>query len=314
MGELEVSGKGASEFVQQMITNDVARLYVGKSLYTCMCYESGTTVDDLLVFKLAKDRYMLVVNAVNTQKDFDWLCTHRSGRVKIRDISDRTAKIDLQGPLAEPILQKLTSADLGSLRRFHFLRAKVSGTDTLISRTGYTAEDGFELFMAPRSVERVWWKVLEVGSPKGLKPVGLGARDTLRIEAGYSLYGHELDETITPVEAGLGWLVREYKERFVGKEVLVRQKTQGTDRTLIVFEMVGRAIPRQHCPVEVEGVQIGRVTSGVWSPTFRRGIGMALVTTEHAKIGKTVEIVIRGKRCRAVIKKRPLYPYRGISR
>lgn len=310
MGELEVSGDGALDFIQTVITNDAEKLEVGKVLYTCMCYENGTTIDDLCVFKVAEDRYMLVVNAANTEKDFDWLTKNKVEGVEIRDIKDKIAKIDIQGPESEKILQRLTNTKLGSIKRFHFLYANVDNVRALISRTGYTGEVGFELFFDPKFAVQLWNKLMEVGKPEGIKPIGLGARDTLRIEACYSLYGHELDETITPVEAGLGWLVKEYKNFFFGKEVLARQKIDGVKRKIVAFEMVDRAIPREGYLIE-KGGRIGYVTSGTYSPTFKKGMGMGLVSVEHADVGQTIKIVIRNKRYNALVVKGPFYPYRG---
>ncbi len=311
MGEIEISGEKALDFVQKIITNDASKLKIGDALYSCMCYENGGTVDDLCVFKLAEDRYMIVVNAANTGKDYNWMAKNRIEGAEITDVSDSTAKLDIQGPKAEKILQKVTDIDLSRIKRFTFVRANVGGIKTFVSRTGYTAEFGFELIFDRRLAVKMWNALLAEGKADGLKPIGLGARGTLRTEACYSLYGHELNDVITPVEAGLGWVVKEDKPDFIGKEVLAKQKKEGTKRKMVAFEMVDKAIPREGYAIEKDGANVGHVTTGIYSPTFKKGLGMGFVAAEQAKVGNGIEIVVRDKRYRALIAKRPLYAYRG---
>jgi aminomethyltransferase len=311
MGRIIVSGERVVEFLQKIVTNDVSTLYVGKAMYTCMCYENGTTVDDLIVFKLEENKFMLVVNAINTKKDFEWLNKNNEEKVKIEDITDFTAKLDLQGPKSEEILQKITSTDISQIKRFHFLNINVDNAGVLASRTGYTGEDGFELFFDVKFVEQLWNKILHMGKEYGIKPVGLGARDTLRIEACYSLYGHELSESITPVEASLGWLVKENKGWFIGKEILSKQKKEGTKRKLVAFEMLEKAVPRSGYEIWKEERKIGFVTSGTFSPTFKKGIGLGLVESEYANVGEKIKVIVRGEKKNGLIVPKPFYPYRG---
>jgi aminomethyltransferase len=312
MGEFEIRGKDSLELIQKMVTNDISKLADGKATYAIMCYDNGTVVDDLFIYRFSEERYMLVVNAGNIDKDFDWIRKHSKGfDVRLDNISGKTAKLDVQGPRAGEILQGLTSAGLKSLKRFFFVEDEVGGVKAVISRTGYTAEDGFELYFDSNFAEQLWNRLLDAGRKFGMKPAGLGARDTLRIEACYSLYGHEINENITPVEAGLSWLVKPDKGNFIGKSVLEKQLRNGTERTLVCFEMTEHAIPREHYDIVNGGVKIGFVTSGTFSPTFRKGIGMGLVTKEFAGLGQEIEIAIRDKNYKAKIVKRPFYEYKG---
>ena len=313
MGEFIVKGSDSMQFLQKVFTNDLNKLYPKKAIYSLMCYENGATADDLFVYQLKENEFMVVVNSGKIDEDFNWLKEHSAKfNVEISNISSKTAKLDLQGPFSEKILKKLADASLP--KRFHFIETDIMGIKTLISRTGYTAEDGFELYFPPEEAEKMWNKLLEVGKDEGLKPIGLGARDTLRIEACYPLYGHELNETITPIEANLGWAVKTEKPDFIAKQILKKQKEQGTGRILVPFEMIDKGIPREHYEVFANGKsneQIGYVTSGTFSPTFRKPLGMALIKTAFSQIGNTITIRIRDKFYNAVIVKRPFYKYNG---
>ena len=312
MGEFIVKGTDSKRFLQKILTNNLDKLYTGKAMYSLMCYENGTCVDDLFVYQLKENKFMIVVNSSTIDKDFEWLKRHsKEFDVSIINISEQTGKLDLQGPLSEKILRKLTNANLPS--RFHFVESDVAGIKTLFSRTGYTAEDGFELYFPIEETEKIWNAVMEAGKEYGLKPIGLGARDTLRIEACYSLYGHELNEDITPVEAGLGWAVKTKKQDFIGRSVLKKQKESETERILIAFEMLDRGIPREHYEVFADGKEIGYVTSGTYSPAFRKPLGMALIKKEFSHPGDRINIKIRDKFYDAVVVKKPFYKYKGVK-
>ncbi len=313
MGELVVEGRDALPFLQRMITNDLSKLADGKCIYGLMCYENSGTVDDCFTYRFNENRYMVVVNASNEQKDFEWLKKHSQGfGVRIESISSRLAKIDIQGPNSELIFQKMTDYPLKGLKRFFFAEFPAEGIKTITSRTGYTGEGGFEIYFPWEKASFLWSKFLEAGKEHGLVPCGLGARDTLRIEACYSLYGHEINENISPIEAGLGWAVKPEKGDFIGKEVLAKQKEFGTDRRLICFEMVERGIAREHYPIFHEGSEIGLVTSGTFSPTFQKPLGMGLVN-RFLQAGDHIDIKIRDKTYRAKIVKRPFYEFCGAN-
>ncbi|MBW2984148.1 glycine cleavage system aminomethyltransferase GcvT [Candidatus Woesearchaeota archaeon] len=308
MGEIIIKGNGAFKFVQKLITNDLSKLTKGKAFYAAMCYENGTTVDDLFVYFLNDDEYMLVVNASNTEKDLEWIKTNSNDfDVKIIDKSNETAKLDLQGPKAEEILQKLTNVNLSELKRFSFIEGEVNGVKTIISRTGYTGEDGFELYSDANKAIEMWNKLLEIGKESGLKPIGLGARDTLRIEACYSLYGHELSNDITPLEAGIGFVVK-FEKDFIGKDSLLEQK-ENKKRKIIAFEMIDRGIPRANYEIMKNNEKIGIVTSGTFSPTLKKNIGLGIVKIEHANIDNEIDIMIRDKSYKAKVVKRPFYAF-----
>ena len=308
MGEFIVKGPDAIQFLQKILTNDLKKLYLGKALYSLMCYENGTTIDDLFVYQLKENEFMIVVNSLKIDEDFEWMKKHSAEfNVEIKNISEQTGKLDLQGPLAEKILKKLT--DISFPERFHFTEADI-GIKTLFSRTGYTGEDGFELYFPIEESEKIWNKLLDAGKDEGLKPIGLGARDTLRIEACYPLYGYELNETITPIESNKGWAVNLEKD-FIGHLILKKQKEQGTDRILVTFEMVDRGIPREHYDVFTNNEKIGYVTSGTFSPTFKKPLGMALIKTSFSQIGNKIKIKIRDKFYSAVIVEKPFYKYKG---
>jgi aminomethyltransferase len=311
MGEFVVKGSDSLAFLQKMMTNDVAKLTDGRAQYTLMCYEDGGTVDDLLIYKKVDGEYLLVVNAANIEKDFAWLNQHAFGDVQLENVSAEIAQLALQGPLAEQVLQKLTNLDLSALKFFTFQdHVDLQGVKALISRTGYTGEDGFEIYCRAEDAIALWEAILEAGKEEGVIPCGLGARDTLRFEAALPLYGQELSKDITPIEAGLGFAVKTNKEMdFIGKDVLKRQKEEGTTRKLVGIEMIdkGKGIPRHGYKVFANGEEIGFITTGTQSPTLKKNIGLALMKTEFAGLGSEVEVEIRGKRLKAKVIATPFY-------
>lgn len=308
MGEIEVWGSEAFAFLQKMTTNDLSRLAINQAQYTTMCRDDGGTIDDLLIYRMDEDRYWLVVNAANTNKDFHWLKKHQQGNVMIRDRSEELALIALQGPRAEQILQRVVDIDLANLSAFTFEKAvPLFGISVMISRTGYTGEDGFELFVPSESAPQIWRGLLETGKDEGLLPCGLGARDTLRFEAAFPLYGQELSESITPIEAGLGFVVSEKKGSFIGQQVLIKQKKEGASRRLVGLEMMERGIPRSGYPVWVKDQQVGYITTGTRSPTLNKDIALALLLSKYTKLGNTVEVEIRGQARKAKIVPIPFY-------
>lgn len=307
MGEVRVAGEGAEAFLQSLTPNDVHKLAEGRAHYSGLLNEQGTYLDDLLVYRMAEDEFLLVVNAANREGDLAWIRSRAGEDVEIEDLTEAYALLALQGPRAARILEPLTDADLASLRYYGFTQASVAGQPALVSRTGYTGEDGFELYLIPDGAEEVWEALLEAGSPHGLQPAGLGARDTLRMEAGMALYGHEIDEQTTPWEAGLGWVVKLDKGDFVGRDALARQREQGVQRTLVGFEVEGRGIARQGYPVQVDGATVGEVTSGTYSPSFEKALGMAYLPVELAEDGSAIEIDVRGRPVAARIVGLPFY-------
>lgn len=308
MGEILVRGKDAGAFLQQILTNDLSKAPDGKVIYSPMCYEGGGVVDDLLVYKYADDHYLLVVNAANTGKDFDWIKDHLSGDVDAVNVSDSWAQLAIQGPFAEEILQEGTDFPLKDIRFYTFVpEVTVFGVQAMVSRTGYTGEDGFEIYMPADKAPKVWESLLEVGRPKCLMPVGLGARDTLRFEAALPLYGHELSAEITPLEAGLSAFVKLDKDSFIGKEALQIQYNQGLTRRLAGFEMVGRGIPRSGYEIVDNGNPIGFVTSGSFSPSLGKNLGLAMIDSRFCLPGTEFDVIIRNKAVRAKVCEIPFY-------
>ncbi|WP_026369890.1 glycine cleavage system aminomethyltransferase GcvT [Kallotenue papyrolyticum] len=309
MGRIRVQGPDALPFLQQLTTQDVATIAPGMANYALLCYPHGGIVDDIFIYHLP-DHYLVVVNAANRDKDWQWFQQHRAGfAVELEDVSDQTAMLALQGPRAEAILAPVADVDVGALP-FHGV---VEGhlfeqTPALIARTGYTGEDGFELFFPAADARRVWDGLLEAGRDHGLKPVGLGARDSLRFEARLALYGHEIDETINPYEAGLGWVVKLDKGPFIGRDALARIKAEGPQRKLVGLELIERGIARQGYPVTtLEGEPIGVVTSGMPAPTLGKNLALALVRADQATLGAQLQVQVRGKPVRAQIVKTPFY-------
>lgn len=309
MGELEVKGAGSLAFLQKMMTNDVSKLTIGGAQYTAMCYENGGTVDDLIIYKLEEQRYLLVVNAANVEKDYKWLNQHLVGDVELVNVSHEFAQLALQGPFAQQVLQKLVAeVDLSSIGFFRFHPEIVlNGKPALVSRTGYTGEDGFEIYCHPVDSISIWNAIMNAGKELGVLPCGLGARDTLRFEATLPLYGQELSSTISPLEAGIGFAVNFKKEDFIGKEALSNQRQQGLSRKISGIEMIDRGIPRHGYQIYKNGNKIGEVTTGTQSPTLNKNIGLALLETPFTDIGTEIEVEVRGKRLRAVVVPLPFY-------
>jgi len=311
MGEIMVTGSEAEVFLQYIMTNDIVRLKPGTCFYSVMCYEQGGTVDDCFVYMFSPEHYWIVVNAANIQKDLAWLNEHtKQFDVTICDLSSRLSKIDLQGPLSEKILQKLTQYALADVKRFAIFKAEVADTPCTISRSGYTGEDGFEIYCENKDAVRIWNSLLQCD--KRVQPAGLGARDTLRIESCYSLYGHELNNDISPVEAGIGWVVREKPNNFLGKNTLLIQKKQGTARSLIAFKMIDKAIPRSGYDIYIQDKLNGLVSSGGYSPTFTTSVGLGFVPSAYAKVNTIIQIKIREKLYNAQLVQKPFYKYKGV--
>lgn len=315
MGEFEISGPQALDLIQLVSTNNAAKLAVGEVQYSLMCYENGTVVDDILVYRLGEHRYWLVVNAGNTQKDWEWINVARE-RAGLRNLelvnrSDEIALLALQGPKTEEILQPLApGAVLSEMAPFtHKMGVTVAGVPTLVlSRTGYTGEDGFEIYVKAGDAAALWEALLEAGEDEGLLPCGLGARDTLRFEAKLPLYGHEISDQHNPLEAGLGFAVKLKKGvDFIGREALAQIKERGLTRKLVGIEMIDRGIPRQGYPVAVGGQTVGEVTTGSFSPTLEKNIGLAYVPVEHSEVGTEVEVIIRGRALKARVVETPFY-------
>jgi aminomethyltransferase len=307
MGEIEIRGVDATALTDYVTTNAVQKLQPGQAQYSGLLYEHGGFVDDVLVHKIAHDHYFLCVNASNQEKDFEHIATANKLQAFVELTSDRYTQLAIQGPRALASLQKLTPADLAAIRYYHFIDGSIAGIPARIARTGYTGEDGFEIYFAPEHSERVWSDILNAGQEFGIKPCGLGARNTLRLEAGMALYGHEIHSTITPFEAALGWIVKLDKGEFIGRSALVRQKEQGITRKLVGFEMTGRGIGRDDYEVFLDGIPAGWVSSGGPSPTLNKNIGMCYLPSDRAKPGQRIQIVIRNQAVDAVTVAVPFY-------
>jgi aminomethyltransferase len=307
MGEFRLTGPGAESFLQRLTPNDVSQLQPGRAHYSALLNERGTYLDDILVYRFGQQDYQLVVNAGNIPTDFAWVAAQPHPEVDLRDVSDDYALLALQGPLAPAILARITDADLGAMRYYRFAEARVDGRPAIVSRTGYTGEDGFEIFLEPGDGDPVWQALLEAGARDGLRPAGLGARDTLRLEAGMPLYGHEIDDTTTPFEAGLEWVVKLDKGDFIGRRALVEVAAAVPGRRLVGFEVTGRGIARQGCAVKVGSEAVGIVTSGTWSPTFEKALGMAYVPASLAAAGTSLALDVRGKLVEARVVALPFY-------
>lgn len=310
MGEFRVSGAGAASAIDGLMTNDIEHLAPGQVRYTPMCYPDGGIVDDLLVYRF-EDHLMLVVNASNIEKDFAWISSHLPSGVALNNESDDTALIAVQGPASERFLQSQTAVRLADVRYYHAVEGEVAGARAIISRTGYTGEDGFELYLRAEDAGAVWHRLLAAGEPEGLKPVGLGARDTLRLEAGLMLYGNDIDAATTPLEAGLGWTVKFGEHDFIGRAALEQQKAEGMQRKLVAIELEDRAIPRPHTEILARGERSGELTSGTYAPTLERGVGLGYVRTADAAIGASVAVRIRNQEHPARIVRKPMYKREG---
>lgn len=308
MGEFWAKGPNALEFLQQVTSNNVATLPVGKAQYTCFPNEEGGIVDDLLVYHYEPEKYLLVVNAANIEKDWNWCVSHNTVGAELENASDRMAQLAIQGPKALEVLQKLTPVNLSEIPYYAFATGEFAGVkEVIISNTGYTGAGGFELYFYPEDGEKIWKAIFEAGAPEGIKPVGLGARDTLRLEMGFCLYGNDLSDTTSPLEAGLGWITKFAEgKNFTARALLEKQKAEGLKRKLVGFEMVDRGIPRHgYTLVNAEGEKIGEVTSGTMSPIRKIGIGMGYVQTVYAAVGTEIFIDVRGRKLKAVVVKPP---------
>lgn len=311
MGEIEVKGVDAIPFVNRLTSNDVTKLSDGQAQYSALTTPEGTVIDDLLVYRFGPNHLLLVVNAGTTEKDWDWITSHRGNEsVELRNVSADYCQLALQGPDALEILKPLTDVSLTDIAYYHFTEGKVDGVPAIVSRTGYTGEDGFEVYAAADKAEQLWNKLLEAGrfgSSEGVVPCGLAARNTLRLEAGMALYGHEIDETTTLLEANLGWICKLNKGDFNGREVLAKQKEAGVQRRLVGFEMTERGIARDDQEVVINGAHVGRVTSGSPAPYLKKNIGMAYVPVEFAGEGQEIQIDVRGRLVGAQVVKTPFY-------
>jgi len=311
MGEVDVRGPDAVAFVNGLVSNDASKQVDEQAQYSALTTPEGTVIDDLLVYRFAEDHLLLVVNAGTTDKDWDWISSHRENEdIELRNVSDNYCQIALQGPDALGILQKLTRLPLSEVKYYHFHEGEVDGVPAIVSRTGYTGEDGFEVYASPDKAEQLWNRTLDVGNfgaDDGVLPCGLAARNTLRLEAGMCLYGHEIDETTTLLEANLGWITKLNKRDFIGRDRLLAQKQEGIGRKLVGFEVTDRGIARDAQDVLIDGQRVGRVTSGSPAPFLKKNIGMAYVPVEFANEGRAIEIDVRGRMVAAQIVPLPFY-------
>jgi len=309
MGEIEIAGKGALTAVQRIACSDPAQLQVGQAQYSGLLTPEGTFLDDLIIYRMAPSHFLLVVNAGNLAKDFVWISEQVKsvGNAAAIDSSSRYALIAIQGPASLEVLQPLTGAELGEIQPFWFSYGEVANARATIARTGYTGEDGYEIFVPPNVVDKVWQAILESGDSAGVVPAGLGSRDTLRLEAGMRLHGMDIDETTTVLEAGLGWMIGWTNETFIGRDRLLEQKADGPSRKLVGFEMIDRGIARHGCRVIQDGAPVGMVTSGTQTPYLGKAIGMAYVPIANSALGTTIEVDIRGRTANARVVKMPFY-------
>ncbi len=307
MGQIEIRGSDALEFTQHMTCNDASRLEDGQAQYSALLYPEGTFVDDVVIYRIHARYLLLCVNASNREKDAQWLLEHRHGDVEIRDASDEYAQLALQGPRSQEILQRLTRLELDTLHYYRFTLGRVADADCLVSRTGYTGEDGFELYLSPPGAAKVWDALLDAGKSDGIQPAGLAARNTLRLEVRYPLYGNDIDETTNAWEAGLGWIVDMDQGPFAGREGLFRIRQEGPTRKLVGFEITGRGIARDHDPVLIDGARSSQVSSGSYSPHGKKSIGLAYLPVEKAVPGQEFEIENRRRLLPAVVVKTPFY-------
>lgn len=308
MGEFILKGDNVLDLIQRVTSNDASKLYDGKVQYSCLPNENGGIVDDLLVYRLDEKTYMLVVNASNIDKDWNWISKYNGGDVHMTDISDRTSLLAVQGPKAAEALQSLTDVDLGSMEYYTFKRSTFANVENvIISATGYTGAGGFEIYFDNQHAPHIWEAILKAGEPFGIKPIGLAARDTLRLEMGFCLYGNDIDDTTSPLEAGLGWVTK-FNKNFTNSEALKQQKENGVSKKLIGFEMIDRGIPRHDYEiVDAEGNEIGKVTSGTQSPSLQKAVGLGYVNNAFSKDGTEIYIKIRNQNIKAKVVKPPFY-------
>lgn len=308
MGEVLISGKQALDFVQYLTPNNAARLTPDKAQYTALTTPKGTFIDDMLVYCLDEEKYLCVVNAANSDKDYEWILSHKGDfDVSVENQSDSYTQLALQGREAEAILQPLTGINLEEMKTFRTARGSVAGVGALVSRTGYTGEDGFEIYTQSENPAKIWDALLEEGEARGLLPIGLGARDTLRLEATLMLYGNDIDETTTVLEAGLGWLVKFKKGDFLGREALLKQKEEGLHRKIVGFKILGRGIARPHYSVFVNSEKVSEVNSGSYSPYLKKSIGLTYLPIEHTEEGTELDVEIRGSLVKAKVIPLPFY-------
>lgn len=307
MGQIELLGKDALQMAQKVTCNDVMRLSDCQAQYSAFLTPEGTFLDDVIVYRISAEHVFICINAANREKDYDWIVSRKEGDVDILNNSDHYVLLAVQGPKAGEVLQQMTATDLSSLKYYRFALGQVDGQRALISRTGYTGEDGFEIYIAPECAEAVWQRLFRVGRPFEITPAGLAARNTLRLEMRYPLYGQDIDQTTTPWEARLGWIVKLEKGDFIGKEPLARQKTEGIHRKLAGFEMVDRGIAREHYPVLIGGETVGEVTSGSFAPSLHKNIGLVYLPSNYTQIGQLIEVGIRGKQVKAKVVETPFY-------
>jgi aminomethyltransferase len=305
MGEFLLEGSEVIDFLQYIMINDLNLLEPSKGQYSCMCYENGTVVDDLVYYEEAIDRFRMIVNAGNIEKDFQWLNEHISGKdVKITNLSSKRCRLAFQGPKSDEYLQPLVDIDLSTIKRFFFTHCKLNGMPIFIARTGYTGERGFEISFDNEYAEKIWGELIKAGA----SPAGLGARDSLRLEATYSLYGHEINDSITPVEAGLFWLVKPKEGlEYIGKNVLIKQKTEGADRIIVGLNLMDRGVIRDGFKISKNGNEIGYVTSGGYSPTLKKTIGLGLIKKQYKEEGTELEIEVRNKLLKGIVVSTPFY-------
>lgn len=308
MGEFLLTGPKAIDLIQKVSTNDASTLTIGRAQYSCMPNGKGGIVDDLIIYKIKEEQYLLVVNASNIEKDWNWITKHNEFDVEMRNLSDDYSLLAIQGPKAVEAMQSLSSIDLSAIQYYHFEVADFAGIEhVIISATGYTGSGGFEIYCKNSEVQQIWDKVFEAGADFGIKPIGLAARDTLRLEMGFCLYGNDIDDTTSPLEAGLGWITKFTKD-FVDSETLKAQKEAGVSRKLIAFEMIDRGIPRHdYIIVDADGKELGKVTSGTMSPSMKIGIGLGYVAIDEAKLDNEIFIQVRDKNLKAKIVKLPFY-------
>ncbi|MCI0388923.1 MAG: glycine cleavage system aminomethyltransferase GcvT [Acidobacteria bacterium] len=308
MGEIEIRGPQATDFIQHLTTNDASKLNEGQAQYSALTYSEGTFVDDILVHRFAPDHLFLCVNASNTDKDYDWICDHAGDfDAQALNVSSNYTQLAIQGPKALEALQPLTGVDLAAIKNYWFTRGEVDGVPAIIARTGYTGEDGFEIYFDPNESDRIWNRILESGKPRGILPCGLAARNTLRLEAKMALYGADIDNTITVLEADLAWICKLNKGDFIGRDRLARQKEEGLTRKLIGFEVTDKGIARDHYPIFINGQEAGVVSSGSHAPYLKKNIGLGYLPIEHTGIGTEIEVDVRGRRLAAQVVQTPFY-------
>ena len=308
MGEIEIRGPRALEVVQRLTTNDASKLEIFQVHYSTLCYPHGGIIDDLTVYRMGPEHFFLCVNAANIDKDLAWIVEQAHGDADITNTSAQIAQLALQGRHAQATLQPLCDIPLDAIRYYRSAKGRVQGIDGLISRTGYTGEDGFEIYCPAAQGPELWSHLMEAGAPYGIKPIGLGARDTLRLEMGYALYGHDLTADTSPLQAGLGWIVKLNKGDFIGRDALLKERAEGVTRRLVGLEMIDRGVARAHYQILVDGEVVGEMTSGTVSPSLHKSIGLGYVPTSHAKVGTPLQLDIRGKSAQARVASTPFYP------